>query len=258
MAATSPNGGDDERRTAVSLMERLRDRRLLAIVRGGDPDAALASLRVLADEGIDLVEVSLTTAGALSVIQRAAAETGGAAGLGAGTVLTAADAQAAVEAGATYLVTPGLGAGAREGVRLGLPVLAGALTPSEVIAAVELGATAVKLFPAAELGGPAYLRALRAPFPEVPFVPVGGVTLGDVPAYLAAGAIAVGVGSPLVGDAADGGSLDALRARARALRAAADDGSLNAQRDRALRATADGDSLDATRALRAAADEPGR
>lgn len=225
----------------MTLVERLRDRRRLAIVRGGDPDAALASLRVLAEEGIDLVEVSLTTAGALSVIQRAAAENSG--GLGAGTVLTAADAQAAVEAGATYLVTPGLGAGAREGVRLGVPVLVGALTPSEVIAAVELGATAVKLFPAAELGGPAYLRALRAPFPEVPFVPVGGVTLDDVPAYLAAGAIAVGVGSPLVGDAADGGSLDALRARARALRAAAD-----------------GDGLDVshTRALRTAADEPGR
>jgi 2-dehydro-3-deoxyphosphogluconate aldolase/(4S)-4-hydroxy-2-oxoglutarate aldolase len=205
----------------VSLLERLRRRRLMAIVRGSDPAAALASLHVLADEGIDLVEVSLTTADALSVIRRAATESGDAAGLGAGTVLTAADAQAAVEAGATYLVTPGISPGAREGVRLGVPVLVGALTPSEVITAVELGATAVKLFPAGQLGGPSYLRALRDPFPEVPFVPVGGVGADAVPRYFDAGATAVGVGSPLLGDAAHGGSLAALRERARAMRAAA-------------------------------------
>jgi 2-dehydro-3-deoxyphosphogluconate aldolase / (4S)-4-hydroxy-2-oxoglutarate aldolase len=206
------------------LLETLYRRRLLAIVRGNDPDAALASLHVLADEGIDLIEVSLTTADALSVIRRAATEIGGslaAGGLGAGTVLTVADARAAVEAGASYLVTPGISAGAREGVRLGVPVLVGALTPSEVIAALELGATAVKLFPAAQLGGPPYLRALRAPFPDVPFVPVGGVSADTVPAYLAAGAAAVGVGSPLTGDSADGGDLLALAERARAIRAAA-------------------------------------
>jgi 2-dehydro-3-deoxyphosphogluconate aldolase/(4S)-4-hydroxy-2-oxoglutarate aldolase len=203
----------------VSLLERLRGRQLLAIVRGGDPGAALASLRVLADEGIDLIEVSLTTAGALSVIRRAAAD-GGELGLGAGTVLSAADARAAVEAGASYLVTPGIGEGAREGVRLGVPVLVGALTPTEVVAAVDLGATAVKLFPASPLGGPSYLRALRDPFPDVPFVPVGGVAADAIPAYLAAGAVAVGVGSPLIGDSADGGNLTALRGRARAMRAA--------------------------------------
>jgi 2-dehydro-3-deoxyphosphogluconate aldolase/(4S)-4-hydroxy-2-oxoglutarate aldolase len=203
------------------LLERLRRRRVLAIVRGSDPDAALASLHVLADEGIDLIEVSLTTVDALSVIRRATSESGGAIGLGAGTVLTVADAQAAVEAGASYLVTPGISAGAREGVRLGVPVLVGAVTPSEVVAALELGATAVKLFPAAHMGGPPYVRALRAPFPEVPFVPVGGVSADAVPAYLAAGAIAVGVGSPLTGDSADGGDLLALAERARAIRAAA-------------------------------------
>lgn len=205
----------------VSLLERLRRQRLLAIVRASDPGTALTILRVLAEEGIDLAEVSLTTADALSVIRRAATGAAGTAGLGAGTVLTAADAQAAVEAGASYLVTPGISAGAREGVRLGVPVLVGALTPSEVVAAVELGATAVKIFPVAQLGGPSYLRALRAPFPGVPFVAVGGVAADAVPAYLAAGATAVGVGSPLTGDATGGGSLDALRERARALRAAA-------------------------------------
>ena len=161
----------------MSLLEQLHRQRLLAIVRAGDPGTASAIVDVLADEGIDLVEVSLTTVDALSVIRRAAAGGRGADGLGAGTVLTAADAQAAVEAGASYLVTPGISEGAREGVRLGVPVLVGALTPSEVIAAVELGATAVKLFPVAQLGGPSYVRALRAPFPDVPFIAVGGVAL---------------------------------------------------------------------------------
>jgi 2-dehydro-3-deoxyphosphogluconate aldolase/(4S)-4-hydroxy-2-oxoglutarate aldolase len=207
----------------TGLLERLHRRRLLAIVRGSNPEAALASLQVLADEGIDLIEVSLTTVDALSVIRRAATERGGVIGLGAGTVLTVADARAAVEAGASYLVTPGISEGAREGVRLGVPVLVGALTPSEVVAALELGATAVKLFPAAQLGGPSYLRALRAPFPDVPFVPVGGVTADAVPAYLAAGAVAVGVGSPLTADSADGGDLLALAERARAIRVAADE-----------------------------------
>ncbi|RSM63923.1 aldolase [Actinoplanes sp. ATCC 53533] len=205
----------------MSLLEQLNRQRLLAIVRSGDPDTASAIVDALADEGIDLVEVSLTTVGALSVIRRAATGSRGATGLGAGTVLTAADAQAALEAGASYLVTPGISEGAREGVRLGVPVLVGALTPTEVIAAVELGATAVKLFPVAQLGGPSYLRALRAPFPDVPFVPVGGVTADAVPDYLAAGAVAVGVGSPLTGGSADAGSLAALRQRARAMRAGA-------------------------------------
>ncbi|HEY0497716.1 MAG TPA: bifunctional 4-hydroxy-2-oxoglutarate aldolase/2-dehydro-3-deoxy-phosphogluconate aldolase, partial [Kutzneria sp.] len=90
---------------------------------------------------------------------------------------------------------------------------AGALTPTEIESAVSVGAEAVKLFPAS-LGGPAYLSALRQPFPDVPFVPVGGVGLAETESYLAAGAIAVGVGSPLVGDAAAGGDLSALAERA--------------------------------------------
>ncbi|WP_231933649.1 bifunctional 4-hydroxy-2-oxoglutarate aldolase/2-dehydro-3-deoxy-phosphogluconate aldolase [Micromonospora coxensis] len=201
-------------------MQRLRRRRLLAIVRGTDPQAALASVHVLAEEGVDLVEVSLTGVDALSVIRRAAASLNDVRGLGAGTVLTARDAAAAVEAGATYLVTPGVTSGVQEGVRLGVPVLVGALTPTEVAAAMDLGATAVKLFPADRMGGPEYLRALRGPFPDVPFVPVGGVGTDAAPGWLDAGAVAVGVGGPLLGDAANGGDLTALRERARALRAA--------------------------------------
>lgn len=120
------------------------------------------------------------------------------------------------EAGADFVVTPAVCEGVTEAKRLGLPVLAGVMTPSDIVAARRLGADAYKLFPAAQAGGPGYLKALRGPFPDLPFVPVGGVDDGAARDYLALGATAVGVGSPLIGDAADGGSTDALRARTRA------------------------------------------
>ncbi|MHC3475380.1 bifunctional 4-hydroxy-2-oxoglutarate aldolase/2-dehydro-3-deoxy-phosphogluconate aldolase [Streptomyces sp. 7R007] len=207
----------------MDLRASLADRRLVAIVRGGDADAALRTVLALAQEGIDLIEVSLSGADALGVITRCAEELGPGRPIGAGTVLTADDARAARDAGAAFAVTPGLGAGADTARELGLPVLAGVMTPTEIITAQAQGADALKLFPAAQAGGPAYLKALRAPFPDAVFVPVGGVDLDAARAYLAAGATAVGVGSPLVGDAADGGSLSALRERARAFLAAVEE-----------------------------------
>ncbi|MDH6493852.1 MULTISPECIES: bifunctional 4-hydroxy-2-oxoglutarate aldolase/2-dehydro-3-deoxy-phosphogluconate aldolase [unclassified Streptomyces] len=207
----------------MDLRAALADRRLVAIVRGGDPDAALRTVLALAEEGIDLIEVSLSSVDALAVIARSAAELGPHRPIGAGTVLTADDARAAQDAGAAFAVTPGLGAGADTARELGLPVLAGVMTPTEVITAQAQGADALKLFPAAHAGGPAYLTALRAPFPDAAFVPVGGVDLEAARAYLTAGATAVGVGSPLVADAADGGSLSALRRRARAFRNAVEE-----------------------------------
>ncbi|MBL1102140.1 bifunctional 4-hydroxy-2-oxoglutarate aldolase/2-dehydro-3-deoxy-phosphogluconate aldolase [Streptomyces coffeae] len=182
---------------------------LLAIVRGTDADAALKTVLALADEDITTVEVSLTTPDALRVIERARQALGAHVLLGAGTVCTSDDAARAADAGAGFLVTPGLLDPLPE-----LPVVMGALTPTEIIIARDRGARAVKLFPSC-LGGPGYLTALRGPFPDVPFVPVGGIDLAAARAYIAAGALAVGVGTPLIGDAADGGDLDALRLRAR-------------------------------------------
>lgn len=183
--------------------------RTLAIVRGRDRAAALRTVLTLVDEGITATEVSLTTTDALWVIEQARRELGPDALLGAGTVLTADEAARAADAGAGFLVTPGV----VEGIGTGLPVLMGAVTPTEIMSATGRGAVAVKLFPAS-FGGPAYLTALRAPFPDVPFLPVGGIDAAAARAFLAAGAVAVGVGSPLIGDAADGGDLAALRARA--------------------------------------------
>jgi 2-dehydro-3-deoxyphosphogluconate aldolase / (4S)-4-hydroxy-2-oxoglutarate aldolase len=209
----------------VNLLDALRSRRLLAIIRGTDPVAAVRSALTLAGAGVSLIEVSLTTPDAFGVISRARAELGGAADLGAGTVVTAEDACRAGDAGAAFVVTPAIVPGLRAAAERGLPLLCGALSPTEVVTAVQLDAAAVKLFPAS-LGGPRYLRALRDPFPAVPFVPVGGVDAGAAREYLAAGAVAVGVGSPLLGDAASGGSLSDLRVRARrflAIAAGADD-----------------------------------
>ena len=209
----------------MDLQALLRERRLLAIVRGRNAESALATVLALADEGVGLIEVSLTTVRALDVISRARTTLDSATVLGAGTVITTQDARDARAAGAEFIVTPGLGDGALEAQHTGLPTIIGALTPSEVIAARAIGAEAVKLFPASTMGGPEYLRALRSPFPDVPFVPVGGVDADSGRRYLDLGAIAVGVGSPLIGDAADGGDLDALRARSRAfLRMAAEVG----------------------------------
>ncbi|MCX4513890.1 bifunctional 4-hydroxy-2-oxoglutarate aldolase/2-dehydro-3-deoxy-phosphogluconate aldolase [Streptomyces sp. NBC_01619] len=199
----------------MDLLAALRDHRLLAIVRGSDPDAALNTVLTLAEEGVALIEVSLTGRDALDVIARARAALGPDALLGAGTVLTADDAREAHKAGAAFLVTPAVSDGIATGRELGLPVLAGVMTPTDILQALRLGADALKLFPAGSAGGPGYLRDLRGPFPDLPFVPVGGVDAGAAAEYLRAGATAVGVGSPLTGDAASGGSLAALRARAR-------------------------------------------
>lgn len=200
----------------MDLVSSLRTRRLLAIVRGRQAEATLDTVLALAGEGVTLIEVSLTGHRALDVIARARRALGAEVVLGAGTVVTAQDARDAHAAGAEFAVTPGLGSGVEQARGLGMSTIVGALTPSEVIAAQAAGADAVKLFPASAVGGPGYLRALRAPFPQVPFVPVGGVDTRSGRRYLDDGAAAVGVGSPLIGDAADGGDLFMLRERARA------------------------------------------
>lgn len=203
---------------AVDLLERLRAQRVLAIVRGRDADASVATVEALVRNGFPLVEVSLSGTDALRVLRRVRGAFGSDVCLGAGTVLTVEDLDAVIAEGVEYVVTPGITPGAQEAARRGIPLLCGALTPTEVWDAFSLGASAVKVFPAS-LHGPGYLAALRDPFPQVPLVAVGGVGPDLVRPYLDAGAVAVGVGSPLVGDAAHGGSLDALRENASRFRA---------------------------------------
>lgn len=208
----------------MDLLTSLRRHRLVAIVRGDDPDACLRAVLALVEEGVALVEVSLSGKGAPDVIAAARAALGPDAPLGAGTVLTGEDARAAHRAGADFAVTPALGDGVLAARDLGMPVLAGVMTPTDVLAARAMGADAFKIFPAAQAGGPGYLRALRGPFPTLPFVPVGGVDADAARAYLAAGATAVGVGTPLLGDAPSGGDTAELRLRAREFLGAVEEG----------------------------------
>ena len=187
----------------------------MAIVRGTDGGAAARAALAAMEEGFRYVEIALTTPDALAAIRtvRAAAPAG--CFVGAGTVLTAADVDEVADAGGQFMVTPSLASSIEESARLGIPVLAGALTPSEAYEAMNRGATAVKLFPAS-IGGPGYLKALRDPFPGIPFIAVGGVGLDEAAGYWDAGAIAVGLGGPLFGDAGSGGNLAPMRERARA------------------------------------------
>jgi 2-dehydro-3-deoxyphosphogluconate aldolase / (4S)-4-hydroxy-2-oxoglutarate aldolase len=207
----------------VSFLERLAAAPVVAILRAATADRFAEVARVLRDAGVANLELTLTSGGALAAFAGVRAELPDGVLLGVGTVRSAADVDAAVDAGAAYLVTPLFRPDvvARAKQRR-VPVIAGALTPSEIDAAWAAGAAAVKVFPVSAVGGPAYVTAVRAPLPEVPLVPTGGVGLDDVGAYLAAGAVAVGVGSPLLGDAGEaGGDLDRLADRARRAVAAA-------------------------------------
>jgi 2-dehydro-3-deoxyphosphogluconate aldolase/(4S)-4-hydroxy-2-oxoglutarate aldolase len=190
----------------------IRRERLVAILRGRNRAATVETARTLIDAGITIVEVSLSGVDALAALREICAHAEGAL-VGAGTVVEREDADAAVAAGARFIVTPGNGPGAERSAEVGVPCLIGALTPTEIAAAART-AVAVKLFPAAPAGLD-YFRAVREPFPDVPLIPVGGVDARLAEAYLAAGAVAVGVGGPLVGDAASrGGDLAALARRA--------------------------------------------
>ena len=200
--------------TPESLLAGIRTARLVAIVRGTDGAAAAKAALAAMEEGFRYVEIALTTPGALEAIRQVRAVAPADCFVGAGTVLTAQDVHRVAEAGGQFMVTPSLAASIAESARLGLPVLAGALTPSEAYEAMNRGATAVKLFPAS-IGGPGYLKALRDPFPKIPFIAVGGVGLDEAAGYWEAGAIAVGLGGPLFGDAGSGGDLAPMRERAR-------------------------------------------
>jgi len=201
----------------MDLLAELRTRKLLAIIRADGADTALACVETLVEAGVTALEISLTTPGGVEAIAKARSQYDPHILIGAGTVVTAAQADEVAAARAGFVVTPAITRGAHRAVELGLPLLCGALTPTEVVAALDLGATAVKIFPA-KLHGPGYFSELLAPLPDAPLIAVGGVDAQSAPRYLAAGALAVGVGSPLLGDAATGGSLAELAIRASTFR----------------------------------------
>ncbi|WP_307431635.1 bifunctional 4-hydroxy-2-oxoglutarate aldolase/2-dehydro-3-deoxy-phosphogluconate aldolase [Pseudarthrobacter defluvii] len=206
--------------TSAGLLAGIRQARLVGIVRGNDGGAAAKAALAAMEEGFQYVEIALTTPNALEAIREVRAAAPAGCFVGAGTVLSQADVEHVSAAGGQFIVTPSLAPSISEAAGAGIPVLAGALTPSEAYEAMARGATAIKLFPAS-IGGPRYLKAVRDPFPDIPFIAVGGVGLGEATGYWEAGAIAVGLGGPLFGSAASGGDLAEMRERARGFRALA-------------------------------------
>ncbi|MBT2566279.1 bifunctional 4-hydroxy-2-oxoglutarate aldolase/2-dehydro-3-deoxy-phosphogluconate aldolase [Arthrobacter sp. ISL-85] len=164
--------------------------------------------------GVRSIELTLTTEGVFEEIRGLKARFAGSAEIGVGTVTNPNDAEQALDAGADYLVTPvTVPEVIRAAVNRGVPVFPGAYSPTEMHTAWSLGAAAVKLFPASVVG-PGYIGQLRGPFPDLPVIPSGGVSIQDAPKWIKAGALAVSLGGPLLGDAFKGGDLTALTARA--------------------------------------------
>lgn len=204
-------------RSRTEIVALLREIGIIPVIRAGSASAAMRVIEALIDAGLPIAEVTMTVPGAIDVIASAAKLFGGRVVIGAGTVTSTREAEDAVRAGAEFIVSPGLMPDVVTTARqLGVAVLPGALTPTELMHAMALSADMVKIFPAQALGGASYIRALRGPFPGALLVPTGGVALETVGDFIRAGAAAVGVGSELVDrDALERGDYSAIGARAR-------------------------------------------
>lgn len=184
--------------TREQTLHRMRAEGVVAVVRAADPAGLLDALDALAAGGVTIAEVTFTIPAALEVIRAAVERFQGRVLVGAGTVLDAETARAAILAGAEFLVSPvATPAVIRIARRYGKVMVPGAFTPTEVLTAWELGADVVKIFPA-EVAGPAFFRAMRGPLPQIPMMPSGGVDLTTAAEFLAAGAACLSVGGQLV------------------------------------------------------------
>ncbi len=172
---------------------------LLPVVRADDADQALGICEALVKGSVDVVEVTMTVPGAIKVMERIAETFGDRIVMGAGTVLDEQTARNAILAGAEFIVSPGTSRAVVETAnRYSRIVCPGALTPTEVLTAWEMGADFVKVFPCGEVGGAKYIKSLKAPYPQIEFIPTGGVNLNTAADFMRAGCSALGVGSALV------------------------------------------------------------
>ena len=179
-------------------LQRLLDRGIVAVIRAPSGEQLIEVAEALLAGGVEILEVTFTVPGAVHVLQRVADRLGDRVLLGAGTVLDPETARAALLAGAEFIVSPSTNLDViRLCRRYDKLVMPGAFTPTEVVTAWEAGADIVKIFPA-DVGGPAYLKALRGPLPQIRLMPTGGVDLHTAADFLKAGACALGVGGSLV------------------------------------------------------------
>lgn len=185
--------------TKSEILTHIRQLGLVPVIRATSADEAMRAIDAIKAGGIDVLEITMTVPGAVRVIEQVAERYGNDAIVGAGTVLDPETARACILAGARFIVSPSLNLGTIELCRrYSVPVMPGALTPTEVITAWQAGADMVKVFPCSAMGGASYLKALKAPLPQVDLIPTGGVNLKTAADFLTAGASALGVGADLV------------------------------------------------------------
>ena len=181
------------------VLQRIRDTGLIPVVRAESADQAMRAVEAIKAGGVGVLEVTMTVPGAIGVIAQLAKAYEGEAVIGAGTVLDPETARACIQAGAQFIVSPALNEETIVFCRENdVAVFPGALTPTEVLRAWNAGADAVKVFPAGAVGGASYLKALKAPLPQIELVPTGGVSLKTAADFIKAGAMALGVGADLV------------------------------------------------------------
>jgi len=208
--------------TKESIMSAITQIGIVPIVRTDSAEGAVRAIEAVYRGGIRAAEITMTVPGAIKALEKLADQFGDQIVLGAGTVLDPETARACMLAGAQFFVTPSLKRDTIEmAKRYSKPIMPGALTPTEILTAWEAGADAVKIFPCGTVGGAKYIKALKAPFPQIEMVPTGGVNLETCGDFLKAGACAVGVGAELI-DAASikAGNFEAFEERARQFMAA--------------------------------------
>ncbi|MGA7294750.1 MAG: bifunctional 4-hydroxy-2-oxoglutarate aldolase/2-dehydro-3-deoxy-phosphogluconate aldolase [Terriglobales bacterium] len=189
--------------TRQDVANRIKEIGIVPVVRASSSKQALQAAEAVCAGGITIVEVTMTVPGAIEVIGQLAKDMSSSVLIGAGTVLDAETAERCLGAGAEFIVSPGFDLETARFVnRAGKLMMAGALTPTEVIAAWKAGSDFVKIFPCGTVGGAAYIKALKAPLPQIPMIPTGGVNQETAADFIRAGAAALGIGGELVSTAA--------------------------------------------------------
>ena len=185
--------------TKAETVQRIRDIGVIPVVRASSAEEAIQIVDAIRAGGVSLLEITMTVPGAVQVIEQLADRFGDGAIVGAGTVLDPESASACINAGARFIVSPALNL---ETIALcrqqDIPVMPGALTPTEIVTAWNAGADFVKVFPCGAMGGASYIKSLKAPLPQIELVPTGGVTLATAATFIQAGSTAIGVGADLV------------------------------------------------------------
>jgi 2-dehydro-3-deoxyphosphogluconate aldolase / (4S)-4-hydroxy-2-oxoglutarate aldolase len=183
----------------AAVIQKIRDIGIIPVVRAQSADEAMKAIDAIRAGGVPILEITMTVPGAVAVIKEVSQRCGSEALVGAGTVLDGETARTCISAGARFIVSPSLNLETIEVCRgLGIAVMPGALTPTEVVQAWSAGADFVKVFPAGAVGGASYIKSLKAPLPQIELVPTGGVSLKTAADFIKAGASALGVGADLV------------------------------------------------------------